>query len=61
MMKHCMPVSIAIIIIIIIIIFMQCIYTYIPETNSVPSEHSVAAIHGAYIVSFTVESIVLLH
>ena len=33
-----------IIIIIIIIAFMQGIYTYIPETNYVPSEYSVAAI-----------------
>jgi len=30
--------------IIIIIIFMQGIYTYIPETNYVPREYSVAAI-----------------
>jgi len=46
--------------------FMQGIYTHIPETNYVPTEYSVAAIlfisiHGAYIVSFSVESIVLLH
>ena len=45
---------------------MQDIYTHIPETNYVPSEYSVAAallftIHGAYIVNFSVESIVLLH
>ena len=45
---------------------MHCIYTYIPETNYVPREYSVAAfllvtIHGAYIVTFSVESIVLLH
>jgi len=32
------------IIIIIIISFMQRIYTYIPETNYVPKEYSVAAI-----------------
>jgi hypothetical protein len=32
------------IIIIIIISFMQCIYTYIPETNNVPREYIVAAI-----------------
>ena len=32
-----------IIIIIVIISFMQCIYTYIPETNYVPREYSVAA------------------
>jgi len=32
------------IIIIIIISFMQGIYTYIPETNNVPREYSVAAI-----------------
>ena len=31
-------------IIIIIVSFMQCIYTYIPETNYVPREYSVAAI-----------------
>ena len=35
---------IIIIIIIIIISFMQSIYTYIPETNCVPREYSVAAI-----------------
>ena len=33
-----------IIIIIIIVSFMQGIYTYIPETNDVPREYSVAAI-----------------
>ena len=33
-----------IIVIIIIISFMQGIYTYIPETNYVPMEYSVAAI-----------------
>ena len=33
-----------IIIFIIIISFMQSIYTYIPETNYVPSEYSVAAL-----------------
>ena len=54
------------VIIIIIISFMQGIYTYIPETNYVPREYSVAAvllvtIRGAYIVSFSVESIVLFH
>jgi len=37
-------VIIIIIIIIIIISFMQGIYTYIPETNCVPREYSVAAI-----------------
>ena len=37
-------VIIIIIIIIIIISFMQGIYTYIPETNYVPREYSVAAI-----------------
>ena len=57
---------IIIIIIIITICFMQGFYTYIPETNYVPREYSAAAIlllliHGAYIVSFSVESIVLLH
>jgi len=36
--------STLIIIIIIIISFMQGIYTYIPETNYVPREYSVAAI-----------------
>jgi len=35
---------IIIIIIIIIIYFMQGIYTYIPETNCIPREYSVAAI-----------------
>ena len=45
---------------------MQGIYTYIPETNCVPREYSVAAIllllfMVLYIVSFSVESIVLLH
>ena len=37
-------VAIIIIIIIIIISFMQGIYNYIPETNYVPREYSVAAI-----------------
>ena len=37
-------VIIIIIIIIIIISFMQGIYTYIPETNYVPREYSVAGI-----------------
>ena len=50
-----------IIIIIIIISFMQGIYTHIPETKYVPREYSVVSIHGAYIVSFSVQSIVLLH
>jgi len=53
------------IIIIIIISFMQGIYTYIHETNFVPREYSVAAImlyySWCYIVSSSVESIVLLH
>ena len=35
---------IIIVIIIIIISFMQGIYTYIPDTNYVPREYSVAAI-----------------
>ena len=35
---------ISVIIIIIIISFMQAIYTYIPETNYVPREYSVATI-----------------
>ena len=39
---HCLIMMI--IIIIVIISFMQGIYTYIPETNYVPREHSVAAI-----------------
>ena len=59
-------VIIIIIIIFIIISFMQGIYTYILETNYVPRElqccsYSAVTIHGAYIVSFSVESIVLLH
>jgi len=37
-------ITIIIITIIIIISFMQCIYTYIPETNYVPREYSVTAI-----------------
>ena len=45
---------------------MKGIYTHIPETNYVPREYGVAAysvvtIHGAYVVSFSVESIVFLH
>ena len=45
---------------------MTGIYTYIPETNYVPREYSVSpilllTIHGAYSVSFSVESIELLH
>ena len=57
---------IIIIIITIIISSMQGIYTYIPETNYVPMgiqccSYSVVSIHGAYIVSFSVESIVLLN
>ena len=40
---------------------MQGIYTHIPETKYVPREYSVVSIHGAYIVSFSVQSIVLLH
>jgi hypothetical protein len=52
--------------IIIFISFMQGIYIYIPETNYVPREYSVAAIllcpiHGAYIASSSVESIALLY
>ena len=43
--SHPMLINFIIIIIIIIIIsFMQGIYTYIPETNNVPREYSVAAI-----------------
>ena len=41
---HSYPRSHINIIIIIIISFMQSIYTYIPETNCVPREYSVAAI-----------------
>jgi len=54
---------IIIIIIAIIITFMQGIYTYIPETNYVPREYCVAfvTIHGAYNVSFSVDSVVFLH
>ena len=45
---------------------MQGIYAYIPGTNYVPREYkccsySVVTIHGAYIVSFSVESIEFLH
>jgi len=41
---HGLIVIIIIIIIIIIISFMQCIYIYIPQTNYIPREYSVAAI-----------------
>ena len=40
----CIIIIFIIIIIIIIISFMQSIYTYIPQTNCVPREYSVAAI-----------------
>jgi len=41
---------------------MHGIYTYIPETNYVPREYSVAAILLLlFMVSLSVESIVLLH
>jgi len=59
--------NIIIIIIIIIISFMQGIYTYIPETNYVPREYRVVAILLLLfmvlirIVTFSVESIVLLY
>ena len=51
------------VIIIIIISFMQGIYTYIPETNYVPREYSVAAIllFLFMVLTCSVESIVLLH
>ena len=56
---------IIIIIIIIIISFMQGIYTYIPEINYVPREqccsYCIVTIHGAYIISSSVEFIALLH
>jgi len=39
---------------------MQGIYTYIPETNHVPREYSVAAVYGAHISGSCVGSIVLL-
>ena len=64
-----MIIIIIIIIIIIVIIlgisFMQGIYTYIPETNHVSREHlccsySDVTIHGAYIASSCVDSIVSL-
>jgi hypothetical protein len=56
----CVAIIIIIIIIILGISFMQGIYTYILETNHVPREHRVAAIHGAYIASSCVYSIVSL-
>ena len=51
---------------IIIFSFMQGIYTYIHRDKLCPQaiqccSYSVVTIHGAYIVSFSVESIVLLH
>ena len=42
--EPCIIIIIIIIIIITIISFMQGIYAYIPETNYVPREYSVAAI-----------------
>ena len=63
---HAAILSIIVIIIIIIIIsFMHGIYTYIPETNCVLREYSVAAIllllFMVLISLVCVESIVLLH
>ena len=43
-MELLLQITIIIIIIIIIISFIQGIYTYIPETNYVPTEYSVAAV-----------------
>jgi len=40
---------------------MQGIYTYIPETNYIRREYSVAAILLLLFVSFSVESIVFLN
>ena len=65
-LAFCVPIIIIIniiIIIIIIISFMQGIYTYIPETNYVPREYSVAAILLLLfmVLISLVESIVLLH
>jgi len=37
---------------------MQGVYTYIPETNYVPRQYSVAAILLLLLISFSVESIV---
>ena len=51
-----------IIIIIIVISFVQGIYTYIPETNYVPREYSVAAIlFIIIIIVIIVEIIILIH
>ena len=47
-------------IIIIIISFMQCIYTYIPETNYVPREYSVAAILLLFTVLISLVSVLNL-
>jgi len=68
--QYSLKISILIIIIIIIVIviisLMQGINTYIPETNYVPREYSVAAVLlllFMVLISlfFSVESIVLLH
>jgi len=40
---------------------MQGIYTYIPETNYVPRGIQCFTVYGAYIFSFSAESIVFLH
>ena len=51
---------IIIIIIIIIISFMQGIYTYIPETNYVPREYSVAAILLLFMVLIIIIIIIII-
>ena len=53
-------VVIVIIIIIIIISFMQGIYTYIPETNYVPREYSIAAILLLFMVLILLVSVLNL-
>jgi len=57
---HWIIINNIIIIIILSISFMQGIYTYIPETNHVPREQCVVTMHGAYIASSCVDSIVSL-
>jgi len=58
-------IMIIIIIIIIIISFMQGIYTYVPETNYVPREYSVAAIllllFRVFITSVSVLNLLYFH
>jgi hypothetical protein len=46
---------------IIIIIIHDVFYAHTPETNHVPSEYSVAAIHGIFYAISNVKSFVFSH